>query len=170
MESTSHHRVLPAERSEGLIACIHRSNGGVPKLPVTEALVTPLGLAGDRQRNRRFHGGPQRAVCLYSVELIDALRREGHPISAGTTGENVTLSGIDWRLVRPRARLALGEVIVEITSFTAPCRNISKSFLGDDFTRISQKRHPGWSRVYARVLREGIVRVGDEAELWSEAG
>src|SRR3569832_2171795 len=72
------------------------SDGGVPKLPVWEAKVSEQGLSGDRQRNLKFHGGPDRAVCLYSLELIEHLQAEGHPIDAGAAGENLTLSGLDW--------------------------------------------------------------------------
>jgi MOSC domain-containing protein YiiM len=149
---------------------IHRSNGGVPKLPVPEARITRAGLEGDRQRNRRFHGGPSRAVCLYALELIEALRQEGHPVVPGSVGENVTVAGLDWKLVRPGALLRVGDVMLQVTSFTAPCRNIRKSFLDEDFTRISQKLHPGWSRVYTRVVGEGILRVGDDAELVAAGG
>jgi len=92
------------------------SNGGVPKLPVPEAEVTPGGIVGDRQRNRLFHGGPKRAVCLFPLEEIERLRAEGHPISPGTTGENVTVAGLPWDRVRPGARLALGAEVV-LTGF-----------------------------------------------------
>ncbi|MGH6631118.1 MAG: hypothetical protein ACREB3_15430, partial [Burkholderiales bacterium] len=47
---------------------ISTSNGGVPKLPVAEARIMVEGLVGDRQRNRAHHGGPDRAVCLFSLE------------------------------------------------------------------------------------------------------
>ncbi len=50
---------------DGRIVQLNTSPGGVPKLPVPEAEVTPSGMAGDRQRNLRFHGGPRRALCLY---------------------------------------------------------------------------------------------------------
>ena len=149
---------------------INRSNGGVPKLPVPEARITRVGLEGDRQRNRRFHGGPSRAVCLYAMELIEALRQEGHPIVPGSVGENVTVAGLDWKLVRPGAVFRVGDVMLEVTAFTAPCRNIRKSFLDEDFTRISEKLHPGWSRVYARVVGEGILRVGDDVEVMAASG
>lgn len=142
------------------------SDGGVPKLPVAEAEVGAAGMAGDRQRNRRFHGGPQRALCLYSLEVIERLRAEGHPVAPGTTGENVTVAGIPWERVRPGVRLALGdEVVAEVTSYTAPCKNIAGSFHDGRFTRISQKLHPGDSRVYARVLRPGRLRAGDPVRL-----
>ena len=52
------------------------------------------GLEGDRQRDLRFHGGPLRAVSLYSLELIEALQAEGHPIAPGAMGENLTMAGV----------------------------------------------------------------------------
>jgi MOSC domain-containing protein YiiM len=57
------------------------------------------------------------------------------------------------------------EVLLEIVSFTSPCKTIRESFIDGRFARISQKLHPGWSRVYARVLSEGEVRFGDSVEL-----
>ena len=57
--------------------------GGVPKYRVAETFISVEGVQGDKQRNRKFHGGPQRAVCLYSHELIRALQDEGHPIDCG---------------------------------------------------------------------------------------
>lgn len=149
----------------GRIASLHRSGGGVPKLSVTEVAVTPEGMAGDKQRDRRFHGGPERALSLYSAELIDALHAEGHPIVPGAIGENVTIHGLDWREVQPGARLQLGELEIEVTAFAAPCTTIQDAFLGQEFTRVSHKLHPGWSRVYARVLNAGVLRVGDDARI-----
>src|SRR5438309_8615599 len=140
---------------------INCSNGGVPKLPVEEALVTSDGIAGDEQRDRRFHGGPNRAVSMYSADLIEQLATEGHQVHPGALGENLTLEGLRWIDLRPGVRLSVGVVSLEVTSFAAPCRTIRRSFLGEDFTRISQKLHPGWSRVYARVLTQGVIRVGD---------
>jgi MOSC domain-containing protein YiiM len=139
--------------------------GGVPKYAVPSVELTVQGVAGDKQRDRRFHGGPQRAVCLYSAELIAALRAEGHPIAPGTTGENLTVAGIDWATLRVGDRLLIGEwVELEITGHAAPCSNIEASFADGLFKRISQKVHPGWSRLYARVLAEGLVREGDAVE------
>lgn len=148
------------------------SNGGVPKLPVKTAVVTPLGLQGDAQREKKFHGGPERALCLYAMEILERLRAEGHPIVPGGAGENITVGGLDWREVVPGRRFRLGdEVIIEIASYTTPCLNIAACFADGDFTRISQKLHPGQSRVYARVLQTGELCVGDAvAEIESPAG
>ena len=151
---------------EGRIFQLNRSGGGVPKLAVREALLTTSGLEGDRQRDLRFHGGPERALCLYSLERILELQREGHAIFPGSVGENVTIVGMDWQRLEPGARLALGdEAVVEITRYTSPCKTIADSFAGRDFTRISQKQYPGYSRVYARVIRAGRLAVGQTVKL-----
>ena len=157
-----HAAVAEAGFAAGVIHQISVSRGGVPKLAVPEAEVTVNGLTGDRQRNRRFHGGPQRAVCLFSLDVIARLRAEGHPIAPGTTGENVTVGGLDWSCVRPGTRLRLGEtVLLEVTRYTAPCANIAASFADGDVTRIAHKLHPHESRVYASVLTPGRIRTGD---------
>lgn len=145
----------------GVVVSINVSRGGVPKLPVSSASLSPAGLEGDGQRNLKHHGGPDRALCLYSMDLLEALQREGHPIAPGTTGENVTIRGLDWDSVIPGAVLRIGAVSVEITSYASPCTSIRPSFLDNDSNRISQQAHPGWSRVYARVTGAGEVRTGD---------
>lgn len=150
----------------GRIFQLNSSNGGVPKLAVREAYLTPTGLEGDRQRDRRYHGGPERALCLYALERILQLQGEGHPIFPGSAGENVTVAGLDWAALKPGARLALGEeAVVEISSYTTPCRIIAESFLDGGFKRILQKAHPGDSRLYARVLRTGRLSVGQSITL-----
>lgn len=151
---------------EGRIFQLNRSNGGVPKLAIREALLTPNGLEGDRQRDLRFHGGPERALCLYALERVLELQAEGHPIFPGSVGENVTVEGLDWALLAPGSRLALGdEALVEITSYTTPCKVIAASFREGDFKRISQKFRPGDSRLYARVLRPGRLSVGQSVRV-----
>lgn len=147
---------------QGQIVQINVSQGGVPKTAVRAAELRATGLVGDKQRNTRLHGGPNKAVCLYSLEHILTLQAEGHPIYAGAAGENLTIADVDWQEMVPGSRWRIGrEVLIEITSYTVPCKNIRDSFQNEEFTRISQKVNPGWSRVYARVLQEGSICVGD---------
>jgi MOSC domain-containing protein YiiM len=154
----------------GRIVQISVSPGGVPKTAVAAARVTTLGLEGDKQRDREHHGGPERAVCLYAMEAIDTLRAEGHAIVPGAIGENVTVQGLEWAAVIPGSHLRLGDsVVLQVTRFTSPCMNIMPVFKGGDFSRVSEKRHPGWSRVYARVLATGSIRPGDPVRLLSVA-
>jgi len=150
----------------GVIVQISVSTGGVPKLAIDRAIVWEEGLQGDRQADLRAHGGPTRAVCLYSFEVIGKLRAEGHAITPGATGENVTVSALDWSLVVPGVELRLGsEVHLEVTAYATPCWKNGQWFRDGAIERMSQSRHPGESRVYARVLRGGEIRVGDPVEL-----
>jgi MOSC domain-containing protein YiiM len=148
------------------VAQINVSPGGVPKLPVPSARVTELGLEGDAHRELEHHGGPERALCLFALEQIRALQAEGHSISPGTIGENLTVEGLDWERVTPGSRLEVGDaVVIEVTRYTSPCLTIKKSFRDGDYSRVSQKKHPGSSRVYARVIRTGAIKQGDPVRL-----
>lgn len=150
----------------GRIFQLNISSGGVPKHSIPAGEVTAFGLQGDRQANQELHGGPHAALCLYALEHILALQAEGHPMYPGAAGENITLVGLDWSLMQPGARLRLGNhVLVEVTKFTSPCSTIAAAFKDGEFKRISEKVHPGWSRVYARVLQPGWVQVGDEVQI-----
>ncbi|MGB3308225.1 MAG: MOSC domain-containing protein [Nodosilinea sp.] len=155
--------------SIGRVAQISLSPGGVPKLAVVTAQVTTAGLSGDQQRDLKFHGGPDRALCLWSLEVIEILRLEGHSIGPGSAGENLTLTGLDWGRLGPGSQLQLGEQVrVEITDYAPPCRTIKRWFSDRRYSRISQTHYPGCSRLYARVLQPGELTTGDRAIMATE--
>lgn len=143
--------------SSGVIQNINISDGGVPKHSISHAVVNELGIEGDGHSNIKSHGGPMRALCLFSSELQEALNAEGHTITPGDLGENITISGLDWNLVIPGRRFQLGSVGIEITEYTTPCYKIAAYFKEEDFTRIDQEKNPGWSRVYARIVDSGAL-------------
>lgn len=157
---------MPAHPAIGRVVQINvNPHGGVPKHAVPSAMITSTGVIGDHQRDRHVHGGPTRAVSLYALERIEALRSEGHPITPGSTGENLTVAGLDWVTLKVGDRLRVGDwVELEISGYAAPCETIEESFVRGRFTRISQKLHPGWSRLYASVISAGEVVAGDLVE------
>lgn len=140
-------------------------NGGVPKHPVDSAYIGKYGVKGDKQNDLKHHGGENRAVCLYSSDLIAQLQKEGHPIFEGSTGENITIQGLDWISLQKGDLLEIGEVKIELTKPTPPCKTIAKSFINEKFVRISENKYPGWSRWYAKVLIEGKVGINDIVSL-----
>jgi MOSC domain-containing protein YiiM len=147
---------------QGRVVQINVSKGGVPKKRLARAAVGHEGIDGDAHNDKANHGGPERALCLFSLELIQALQSEGHPIVPGSVGENLTVSGVDWSTVEPGKRYRAGDVELQITSYTSPCVNIKESFHDGEFVRISQKLHPQQSRVYARILKPGVIDEGAE--------
>ena len=150
---------------EGLFA-----GKGLPKQPLESAQVWRRGIVGDVQRERKHHGRPSQALCLWSADVVDALVAEGHPIAPGHAGENVSLRGVDWSKVRPGSLLRIGDVECEISGWALPCAKNRRWFAkGVGEKRIDPDRHPGWSRAYAYVLTsqnrgvDGELHVGDEA-------
>lgn len=145
---------------------INVSDGGVPKRPVPEAQVGERGITIDRQADLKYHGSPDQALCLYPIEAIEALQAEGHSITAGASGENITTHGLEWRRVLPGSRLRLGDaVLIQITDFASPCVKNAQWFSDGDFSRLDQQVNPGMSRVYAKVLEGGVIRPGDPVVL-----
>lgn len=152
--------------ANGRIFQINRSRGGVPKIAIESCELEKSGLLDDNQRNINLHGGPERALCLYSLDKILKLQTEGHPVFPGALGENITISGLRWESVVPGVRLSTNrDIRILITSFTSPCRTIENYFKEMQYSRISQKINPGWSRVYAEVLQGGMLKIGDSIRI-----
>jgi MOSC domain-containing protein YiiM len=147
--------------SAGTVARLSRGGGGVPKLPVDRVAVSFGGLDGDRQDNRRHHGRPWQAVCLWSAEVVEGLQREGHPIEFGSAGENLTVRGLDWAALAPGVRLLAGSALLQVTSYAIPCVKNARWFSDRGFRRMAQEVRPGQSRLYAAVVAEGLVATGD---------
>ena len=84
-----------------------REGGGVPKLPLREARVRAEGIEGDKRR------GSRRAVIIYSLERIEGLREEGHPVAApGSLGENILVEGLEWDSLAVGDRLRIGDALI----------------------------------------------------------
>jgi MOSC domain-containing protein YiiM len=145
----------------GAVVSLQASVGGVPKLPIAEAVVGPGGIEGDRQDNRRNHGRPWQALCLYSSDLLEVLAAEGHPIAPGAAGENLTISGIDWSRMRGGLTIEIGDVRLRTSSPAAPCHKIGDCYVERDWNRIDHVERPGWARWYASVVVGGTIRPGD---------
>ena len=138
----------------------------MPKSRVESAEIMKRGVEGDFNRFRDGRGGDtDRAVCIFSLEIIERLKHEGHPIEIGSTGENLTIRGVEWDSLSEGARLEIGDVVLELSEPCAPCSKIGGSFIGRRFDRIDHDQEYGWSRWLARVLREGRVSVGDSVNI-----
>ena len=151
----------------GVVHSVNVSSGGVPKYPVDSANVSEEGVEGDFNRFRVADrgGDPDRAVCIFSIERIESLKEEGHPIEVGSTGENITIRGVEWNSLKVGTVLEIGGASLELSEPCAPCSKIGRSFLERRFARIDHQQEFGWSRWLARVMREGAVSVGDSVDV-----
>ena len=144
---------------------LHISGGGVPKTPVNAVNVTSNGCQGDDQADKKHHGGKNKAICLFQQEILDSLSVNGHPISPGSTGENILIKGIKIGSISIGTCLSIGDVEVIVTQDAPPCKTIRNSFVDGEFNKISHRKNPNFTRWYASVTLPGTIRVGDVVEL-----
>lgn len=143
----------------GTLVQLSVSKGGMPKLPVRASSVTKHGVEGDRQRNLKYHGGSDRAVCLFSAELYDWLRDEGIDLKHGSVGENFTTAGFDLNSLEKGDRLRVGDCLIEVTDVRIPCSQLKK------WDQRLHKLIIGRSGWVAKVIEEAIVQTGDVVEV-----
>jgi MOSC domain-containing protein YiiM len=148
-------RAMPLQPLTGTILAVCLGPGGIPKHAVDEIRVRTGGIEGDKQRFR-LHGGPNRAVCLFSIEDYRTLQRDGVKAEApGAFGENVLCEGLDVTQLTSGDTLALGdEVVLEIHDVREPCGTLKP--LDARFPNLMLGR----SGFVCKVLREGSVRAG----------
>lgn len=157
----------------GSIVQINISPGGVPKRPIPEADVTPLGIRGDGWAHPQIHGGPDQALLLITSEGIEELIAQGYPVFPGALGENLVTAGLDRRQMRVGQRYRAGDVMLEITKMRSPCITLDvygpsiKQAVYDAQVKAGDASTPRWGLAgfYARVLRSGYIRPKDIIEL-----
>ena len=106
---------------------------------------------------------PDQALLIMPIEMIKTLNEEGWPIQPGDIGENLSTEGIDYNDFKPNTVFKAGEVEFQITYACTPCNNLTHlPYVGKekikDFIKAMVNRR-GW---YAKVLNEGVVKVGDK--------
>lgn len=118
------------------------------------------GLSGDHQYDRRHHGGPERALLMYSADHYPRWRAEWgrKDVGPGAFGENLTVSGLTEDTACIGDIYRIGEVRIEVSSPRTPCMNLARRHALPDLVKtIVQNHRSGW---YLRVLQEGWLEAG----------
>jgi MOSC domain-containing protein YiiM len=158
------------------IVQVNVSRGGVPKRAVPEAMITTLGLEGDRWAHPHLHGGPDQRVLVIAAEAVDDLAARGFPVFYGALGENLTVRGVPLESLRAGQTWRAGDAILELTKIRVPCSTLDvygPTLCEEIFdTRVKQGdvTSPRWARsgFYASVRRGGRVSPGAPFELLTE--
>ncbi len=142
---------------------------GINKLAIQgPVMVDAEGLVGDAILNRKHHGGVDQAVYIEGTIDLDWWQGElGRDLPYGTFGENLVIEGVESAMLAAGDRLAIGEVLLEVSSARIPCATFAAKMGEPTFVkRYTRAGRPG---AYARVLQGGMVEAGQSVEFtpWS---
>jgi len=139
---------------------------GIFKDPIADrVMMRELNLDGDRQADLRVHGGPDKAVYVYSFDNYEYWKHElaRTALPYGQFGENLTVEGLTDEVVRIGDIFKVGDATVQVTQPRVPCYKLAIRMEDPLFPKLFlASRRMGF---YLRVLEEGEVGVGDEFEL-----
>ena len=122
-------------------------------------------LAGDEQADLSVHGGPDKAVCVYSADHFPEWSRvlRERDLGAGAFGENFSVSHMDETSVCVGDVYAVGTSLVQVSQPRSPCWKLAARWNRPDLPRlVLQSGRTGWS---FRVLQRGVVSAGEELSL-----
>ena len=123
------------------------------------------GLHGDRVADTKHHGGPFRAVLMYSADHYPRWRAEWQrkDLGPGGFGENLTVRGIVESTACLGDVFEIGESLVSITSPRTPCHKLARRHGRRDLAEVVRANHRhGW---YLKVVRAGWIETGQRVLL-----
>ncbi len=114
-------------------------------------LVEDYGIENDAHAGK-WH----RQVSLLSYEKIEAFRAKGAEVNDGAFGENIVVSGIDFKNLPIGTRFQCNDVILEMTQIGKECHHGCEIFqkMGDCIMPREG--------VFAKIIKGGEIAVGDE--------
>ena len=139
---------------------------GIYKRPVDGRVHLALdNLDGDGQADLNVHGGPDKAVCIYSADHYASWRDELGVIECGPGwfGENFSIEGQTESRVAVGDTYAIGTAVVQVSQPRAPCWKLGRRWSRLDMPKlVLESGRTGW---YVRVMQAGSLARGDELTL-----
>lgn len=133
---------------------------GIQKHEVKQVQVTPdWGIIGDA------HGGRwHRQISLLSYEKIEEFRKKGADVEFGAFGENLVVSGFDFRSLPVGTLFRTGSVLLEMTQIGKECHTHCAIYhaMGDCIMPREG--------AFAKVIEGGTIKIGDELVIEERKG
>jgi MOSC domain-containing protein YiiM len=137
---------------------------GYYKIPQKESVfLHKTHFEGDGVGDTVHHGGFDQAVCVYPYEHYEKWNAElqlDTPLVIPSFGENITPLGFSEDDVCIGDVIQMGEAVVQITQPRQPCNTLASILCRPDM--IKRVVNTGRTGYYLRVLKEGLVKAGDE--------
>ena len=136
---------------------------GAHKNLVDAISVDVNGACGDEQGNLKVHGGPDKALLLYTRDDYEQWIRDGYDFAPGNFFENLTIDGLSTSDIHLADTLRIGEATVQVSQIRRPCTTLAHRWNMKDLPRLVQST--GRSGFYVRVLQPGTIRTNDTVTL-----
>ena len=141
-----------------LAVCVSTEKGTQKQNVGTAVFVEDWGIEGDAHAGK-WH----RQVSLLSHEKIEAFRARGAQVEDGAFGENLVVSGIDFRSLPLGTKFQCNDVVLELTQIGKECHN------GCEIYKIMGECIMPREGVFTRVLHGGAISVGDTLRILEDA-
>lgn len=138
---------------------------GICKTPVSGPVrLRRTGFDGDGVGDVKHHGGPDKAICVYSTDHFAYWENVlGVSLPSAPFGENVSVGGLSEKDVCIGDIFFLGNAIVQVSQPRQPCKTLAARYGRTDMTRLVADA--GFTGFYLRVLGEGVVETGSPFSL-----
>lgn len=142
----------------------------IAKLQVEgELILTELGIAGDEQAEKSYHGGTDRALCHYPREhyalWVQMFPEQAALFCAPAFGENLSTEGLTEQNVFIGDIFRWGDTLIQVTQPRSPCFKLNFHFgISDISAQMQASGRVGW--LY-RVVAAGNVSAEAPLELLS---
>jgi MOSC domain-containing protein YiiM len=144
-----------------IAVCKSKEKGTKKEIVAEGVLREDYGLIDDAHAN----SDTRRQVSLLAIESINKMRASGFDVGPGDFAENLTCEGIDLVSLPVGTRLSVGkETILELTQIGKKCHT------GCAIFRETGKCIMPKEGIFAKVVRGGLVKAGDEVKVQETAG
>ena len=126
--------------------------------------LTVDGFVDDRVSDLRFHGGPDKAACIYPLDHYEYWHKQlGKELPIPSFGENLTTLGLLEDQVCIGDIFRIGRARVQVTQPRQPCSKLANKH--DEPRLIKWINEKRWTGFYVRTLDPGVVAKDDIIEL-----
>ena len=141
-----------------IVAVCKSAHKGERKQNVGSAHLLPgLGLEGDAHA-----GFAHRQVSLLALESIEKMRKKGLDVGPGDFAENIATENLELTSLPVGTRLKSGETLLEVSQIGKECHTRCAIYYQAGDCVMPKEG------IFAVVLSEGFIRVGDDIEVIRE--